>query len=357
MQFPVATDNDFATWKAYNNRYWPAFYLIDISWNVRYTHFWEWGYEEKRKAIQELLSEKPKEKEQWFIRDNLKTNTLKASINLDEVLSWWPSKDWIPAINNPKFLSQIDAEKNAAYLSDASLGIVVSGQDNQARFYGYDVLVWHEIVNDTFWGQKIAVTFCPLCGSAIVYDRNINGREVNFWVSGKLYNSNLLMYDSYDESLWSQSIWEALMWDQLGTELTVINSNLMTYWEFQENYPTWEVLSNDTGYDRNYGSIPYGNYNQTDTLYFPVNSDTDERYSAKELFYIVNDGQQSVAFHWNDLRAEGSAIISLPWGDYKASFNNGLASVERDDTILPWYYEMWFSWISHNQWNKNVWSK
>jgi len=363
IEFPVATDNDFSTWKAFNNRYWPAFYLIDINGDVRHTHFWEGWYEKKRQAIIELLAEieleevEPKFEQAFLQRWNLRTNTAIASIPLDEVLSWGPTKDGIPAINEPEFVSQRVAERDMPYLLNGSQWIVLD-IDGTQRYYSYDVLVWHEIVNDEIEWQEVAVTFCPLCGSAIVYDRNVNGREVNFGVSGRLYNSNLLMYDTHDETLWSQSLWEAVVGDQTGTKLQVVKSHLMSYEEFTDNFPDGKVITDESsGFYRQYGTVPYGDYDNTDDLFFPVNADIDDSFDLKELFYIVNDGEESFAFHWDDLRAEWQAEIQIGTTVYVASFNNGLADVMRNWENLPGYYEMWFSWQSHNEWNKNIWSK
>lgn len=355
MKFPVATDNDFSTWKAFNNRYWPAFYLIDKKWNVRYTHFGEGWYEEKRQAIIELLWE-IEIRQDFLQRGNLKTNTAISSIDIDLVLWGWPTKDGIPAINEPEFLSQKNAEKEMPYLLEWSRGIVLDIWWKQ-RYYSYDVLVWHEIVNDEINGEKVSVTFCPLCGSAIVYDRNIAGREVNFGVSWKLYNSNLLMYDNHDETLWSQSLGEAVVWAQTGVKLKVVKSHLMSYEEFISNFPKWKVLSDDTWHFRRYGEIPYWDYDTNDELIFPVENDNDARFGKKELFYIVNNKNDSVAFHLDDLRAEWRWEIHVGEDIYIATFNNGLADVKLDDEVLPGYYEMWFSWVSHNENNKNIWSK
>lgn len=363
ITFPVAQDNDFKTWRMYNNKYWPAFYIIDKNGYVRYTHFGEGGHDKKRSVIEALLSEDamtaqtPKKKEFFFSSDNLETNTANSSIDLALILDGGPGKDGIPAINTPKFISQGAAEKYSSYLWEDDLGIVLH-RWNEARFYGYDVLVWHEIVNDEIAGEKVAVTFCPLCGSAIVYDRgNVNGREVNFWVSGKLYNSNLLMYDSYDETLWSQSLGEAVTGDQLGTKLKVVKSQLMNYEEFKDNFPNGVVLSNDTGYKRLYGQVPYGNYNTNEDIYFPAPGAVNTQFHPKKLFYIVNDGDESLAFALDDLREAGNASISVGNQLYTAHFDNGVVDVEKNADIIPGYFEMWFSWVSHNEGNKNIWSK
>ncbi len=334
-----------------------GFIFLNKEGNMQISLLWS---TEKNLDISKKLEKQedfPASGEQYFLPDRLKTDTSKHSIELDSILGGGPWKDGIPSINTPEFVSQEIAEKQMPYLLEDSRWIVLDIWGYQ-RYYSYDVLVWHEIVNDVIWWQKVSVTFCSLCGSAIVYDREVNGKEVNFWVSGKLYNSNLLMYDSYDETLWSQSLWKAVVWWQLGTKLTVMKSHLMTYDEFIENFPEGVVLSDDTGYFRNYGRIPYGDYNNSDDLYFPIDGAIDTSFHPKELFYIVNHHEHSLAFNWKDLRKQGTAEIRV-WEDvYIASFNRGLADVTLDGEILPGYFEMWFSWINHNAENKkNIWSK
>ena len=368
--FPVAQDNDFATWKAYNNKYWPAFYLIDHTGNIRYTHFWEWWYEEKRQEIIRLIKEKqedtplidtgnPREEmstlwegEYHFSRQGLQTNTAKTLIDLQLVLDGWPWKDGIPAIRAPKFLNHREVAEKSAYLGDDDLGLVLVDEDNNARFYGYDVLVWHEIVNDDFAGKKVAVTFCPLCGSGIVYERVIDDQEVHFGVSGQLYNSNLLMYDSQTETLWSQSEWKALIGDNIGKQLKIIDTDLMSYSEYQRLFPEGEVLSNETGYLRRYGEIPYGNYDKSEDLYFPVWWERDMSYHPKKLFYVVRDGDIVLWFPWEELRSSWEWMIDHDWVKYTALFDAGLASVSssQNSQEIPWYFEMWFSLVaSHGE--------
>ena len=295
--------------------------------------------------------------EQEFLRDGLKTNTESTSISLRDVLDGGPGKDGIPAINEPKFVDIETAKTDLDFLKDDSRWISVQVWD-AARFYPYAILVWHEIVNDILWDEKISVTFCPLCWSAIVYNRVLNWEEHFFGVSGKLYQSNLLMYDDKTESLWSQSLWEALVWDYLGQELEYMRSNLMTFAEFEKQYPQWEVLSDDTWYFRSYGRIPYGSYDENDTLYFPVKNQ-DLRFHKKELFYIVNnkDLWESTAFLFKDLREEWEWTITVWENTYEAIFKDGIVEVTLDWEIQSWYYEMWFSWITHNKGSKNVWFK
>jgi len=226
----------------------------------------------------------------------------------------------------------------------------------KAKFYPYNILVWHEIVNDSLWGENIAVTFCPLCWSAIVYNRDIDWEKIIFGVSGKLYESNLLMYDDLTESLWSQSMWEAVVWEKLWKKLEYIKSDLMSFWDFKHNYKNWRVLTDDTGSRRNYSQIPYWDYTENDDIYFPVEN-SDERFHAKEMFYIVNNGGESVAFKFSDLRTEKKAELLIWENKYGATFDKWIVDARVNWKELPWYYEMWFSWATHNKGSKNVWKK
>lgn len=149
---------------------------------------------------------KPGAFEQGFLGRGLKTNTSQRSIELSKVLSGGPGKDGIPAIREPVFVSV--SEKPESVLLDTD-GIVLG--KGQAKFYPYNIMIWHEIVNDTVDGVPVAVTFCPLCGSAAVFDRRVDGESLSFGVSGLLYQSNLLMHDSKTESLWSQVLGEAVV--------------------------------------------------------------------------------------------------------------------------------------------------
>jgi len=305
--------------------------------------------QKKTKLVQEVKIE------QKLLSKWLKTDTSKISINFDNILNWWPGKDGIPSINNPNFFSIENAEKNMSFLKDESQGIWIE-IDGKAKFYPYEILVWHEIVNDKLWLEKFAVTFCPLCWSAIVYDRVVGSEEIIFWVSGLLYESNLLMYDDKTESLWSQSLWKSVVWDYLGKELNLVNSNLMTFKEYKSNYPDWMILSDDTWFNRNYWYVPYWDYNENDIVYFPVEN-SDIRYHKKEIFYIINDKGNSIAFLLKDLRELWEWEINVWDRKYIATFNNWIIDVKNWNKSLNWYYEMWFSWINHNIWNKNIWSK
>ncbi len=284
--------------------------------------------------------------------EGLMTNTARHSIPLDQVLDGGPGKDGIPALVNPKFTSVFNADPS---IKDDVDGILVTvGTD--ARFYPYNILVWHEVVNDTVGGKPLVVTFCPLCGSAIVYEAQVNGTPEEFDVSGKLYNSNLLMYDKTTESLWSQIQGEAVVGDLTGTTFTLYPSQVVSFKTVREQYPQAQVLSADTGYHRDYSFYPYGNYNESSDLYFPV-SITDTRLPPKEIMYIVNFNDHSVAFKVGDLKPDVVARIDVAGEKLAAALTNGVIEVKPDGGApLPGYHAMWFAWAVYHQKDGIVWT-
>lgn len=277
----------------------------------------------------------------------LKTNLNKRSIDLDLILEGGPGKNGIPAINYPKFIS-IDKTK----LKDEGLGVLVSIKGEQ-RYYPYNILVWHEIVNDSFGGMDLAITFCPLCGSAAAFDRQVKGKTLRFGVSGKLYESNLLMYDAKTESLWSQSRGEAVVGDYTGTKLELVKIQVIQFGELKSKYSQAKILSEKTGYIRDYSLYPYGDYESSEDLYFPV-SVQDKRFPAKEMMYVFHVNDKYVAFPVKDLGSEriDKVIEGITCSVEK---EGGEINVYVDGKIVPGYFEMWFSWATHHQKNGIVW--
>ncbi|MDQ3090015.1 MAG: DUF3179 domain-containing protein [bacterium] len=290
-------------------------------------------------------------REAAFQAGGLKTNTAITSIALENVLDGGPGKDGIPAITDPKFIKVTEAKK---WLKDDADGIVVT-IGKTIRFYPYNIIVWHEIVNDVIEKKPLVVTFCPLCGSAIVFDASMNGKSEQFGVSGKLFESNLLMYDKTTESLWSQIIGEAVVGDRTGEKLSVYPSQVMSFKQASGKYPSMDVLSKETGYSRSYDVSPYGDYDTNDKIYFPI-SINDTRLLAKEIMYIVNIDDESVAFKRSALSESEKAVVSVGNKKITAQIINGEIEVKNDEgKIIPGYTAMWFSWAIHHQKNGVVW--
>jgi len=289
-----------------------------------------------------------------FIFENkgLKTNTAKASISLEKVLDGGPGKDGIPALTNPKFISIEEAEKD---IKDDVDGIVVS-VNKEIKFYPYNIMVWHEIVNDVVGGKPLAITFCPLCGSAIVFEAEINEKSEQFGVSGKLYESNLLMYDKSTESLWSQSIGTAVVGDRTGEKLIVYPSQVASFKILKEKWPNAEVLSTNTGHNRDYTFYPYGDYNSDDNILFPI-SIKDSRFPPKEIMFVVNAYGKSVAYPIKQLSGSVTSV-EVDGNTVTAEIIDGETIVkDASGKILPGYHEMWFSWATHHQEDGVVWEK
>lgn len=271
----------------------------------------------------------------------LKVDYSQSSIELTDILSGGPGKDGIPALTDPGFVQIGDSEESG------STQVIVVDHNGEQKIYPYSILVWHEIVNDTVGGKPLAITFCPLCGSAIVFDREVNGEVLDFGVSGFLNESNLLLYDRSDsESLWSQSRGEAVVGAKTGTKLVHAQFTLTTYGDAVRDYPNATVLSTNTGHSRDYTATPYSGYSDTDQTSFPV-SVSDERFPAKEIFYIVPIEGNSIAMQLG----KEDGVYEVPDSDIKITLDKGTPIATWGDAELPGYYEMWFSWATHNQEN------
>ena len=197
-------------------------------------------------------------------------------VPLNEIRSGGPSRDGIPAIMNPSFI----VGKEATFLGNEDRVLGIRGP-NESKAYPIKILNWHEIVNDAFEEKPIVVTYCPLCGTGIGFERMIQGHSTNFGVSGLLYQSDLLMYDHQTESLWSQIAMEAVAGPLTGEKLRHVFLEHTT-WEnwFHEN-PDTLVLSTDTGHLRDYDRDPYLGYAQRADLMFSTKF-TDSRFHSKE---------------------------------------------------------------------------
>jgi hypothetical protein len=196
-----------------------------------------------------------------------------AAIPIDEIMKGGPPRDGIPALDHPPFLPPAEAPWQDA---DLVLGVVWRGE---ARAYPIAILDWHELVNDTLGDRPILVSYCPLCGTGIVFDRRVEGAVRRFGVSGLLYRSDLLMYDHETESLWSQISAEAVTGPSLGRRLALLRSGIERFGEWRRSHPETTVLSRQTGYRRNYARSPYSGYADSPRLAFPA--PVDRRYHPK----------------------------------------------------------------------------
>jgi hypothetical protein len=178
-----------------------------------------------------------------FSTSGWKTDFARHSVPLREFISGGPGRDGIPPIDKPRFVSVAAA---ARFLDDGEpvLAVEIGGR---ARAYPQQILIWHEIVNDTLGGRPIAVSYCPLCNSSVVFDRRAAGRTLTFGTTGNLRNSDLVMWDRQTQSWWQQLTGEGVVGELTGTRLTVLESQTLSFADFRARHPEGEVLSRDTG--------------------------------------------------------------------------------------------------------------
>lgn len=276
------------------------------------------------------------------------TDGVKHSIPLNEIVSGGPPKDGIPPIDNPKFFSVSEAEK---FYSDSEPGIAVE-IDGVKRFYPFQILVWHEIVNDTVDGKRILITYCPLCLTAIVFDPVVNGDRVEFGTSGKLWNSNLLMYDRKTNSLWSQVLGEAVVGEMTGTKLKVLPSDIMRFGTWKELNPKGQVLSRDTGATRFYGRDPYGDYYTTPGTYFPVGK-KDDRLSDKDFVLGIMVNNKAKAYWTESIKKVGAVEDRFEGKTIIIRYDKDIDAVrifekKPDGTLerINPFGAFWFSWVA-----------
>lgn len=211
---------------------------------------------------------------------------VKYIVDPDKIISGGPPKDGIPSIDKPKFVSVEEADK---WIQDNELVLAIIYKGVK-RVYPLQIMVWHEIVNDNIAQDPLLITYCPLCGSGIAYERKINGEEVEFGTSGKLYNSNLVMYDRKTDTYWTQIDGLAVVGELTGTRLTPVSIDTVVWRDWKKSNPESLVLSQDTGFERAYGKDPYGSYYETSFLFFPVENRDDRVHPKTVVFGIKVDG-------------------------------------------------------------------
>lgn len=220
----------------------------------------------------------------------------------DEIFDGGPGRDGIPSIDNPQFTDV----NNASFLTDDDL---VIGYKNGAivRAYAHPIMDWHEIVNDDVNGEKIAITYCPLTGSAIAWNREGLVSGSTFGVSGLLYNSNLIPYDRGTQSNWSQMLIKSVNGNFIGNEIETSQLVETTYKTWKEMYPGSQILSENTGFSRSYGTYPYRDYRTSNNLLFPVNHE-DSRLHKKARVLGVIAGEFAIAYPINSFTDDVTVI-------------------------------------------------
>jgi len=270
-------------------------------------------------------------------------NLKNPTIDIDEIYSGGVSKDGIPALTDPDFLVASEAD----YMRPDD-EIIAYEHNGDAHAYPLRILVWHEIANDTVGGKPVAATYCPLCGTAMMFGREVNGRELTFGVSGLLYHSDVLMYDHQTESLWSQLKMECVAGEFAGQKLEWLASDQMKWSEWKEQHPGGKVLSTDTGHMRNYNRMPYQSYFASSQVKFPVPQTRRELPMKSWVVGLIVDGVPK-AYPLEKIEARDESLADTVGGTeiiVTHDPDSGAIRAKRADSgeQIPIVRSYWFAW-------------
>lgn len=243
------------------------------------------------------------------------------SVPYSEIRSGGVAPDGIPPIDDPMF-EPVTLASEWLQPQSPVIAVVIEGE---ARAYPLAILIWHEIVNDTIAEIPLIVTYCPLCNSAIVFNRSVNGETLRFGVSGNLRNSDLIMWDSATQSWWQQFTGEAIVGAYTGTLLDVIPSQLVSFAAFSEAFPDGQVLSRETGAARAYGRNPYTGYDATlDPFLFAGEIDPRMPATAYVLAGVIGD--TPIAYPFTTVAARGIINDTVDGRDLVVFWQSGMVS-------------------------------
>ena len=257
------------------------------------------------------------------------TDFSKHSVSYDELIRGGVPRDGIPPIDVPKFTTFEAANE---WLGDLE-PVIAFNLEGDARAYPLQIMVWHEIVNDVVAGVPVAVTFCPLCNSAIVLDRRLDGVVYDFGTSGVVRKSDLVMWDRQTQSWWQQFTGRAIVGELTGKKLTFHLASMVSWSDFKAAYPDGKVLSRETGFQRSYGLNPYAGYDRADQRPFLYDGELDGRLLPKERIVAVTFEGADLAFPFPTLEVERVVQYTVNGRELVVFFKPGTRSA-LDDTFI-----------------------
>jgi Protein of unknown function (DUF3179) len=256
-------------------------------------------------------------------QSEFKTDFSKHSVLYGEILSGGPPKDGIPALKDPQFVSVSEAD---AWLKPKEPVILVEVQ-GEAKAYPIQILIWHEIANDTVGGEPLVVTFCPLCNTAIAFKRTVNGQVLDFGTTGRLRYSNLIMYDRQTETWWQQATGEAIAGELTGTQLEFYPATISSWQDFKISFPEGKVLSRETGYLRDYGHNPYIGYDDVNNPPFLYEGPpTPNQLPPVARVLTIDLNGEAVAYPYETLEKLGVVNDTVGGEDVVVFWQAGTAS-------------------------------
>jgi len=267
-----------------------------------------------------------------------------ALIPVDQIVSGGPAKDGIPAIDQPRFVQV--AEASFLQTADMVLGLTRRGL---ARAYPLRILNWHEVVNDQLGAEPITITYCPLCGTGVAFDRRVNGRVLSFGVSGLLYNNDVLLYDRQTNSLWSQLMGQAISGPMKGQRLAMLPVTHTTWGDWRNSHATTRALSTETGHRRAYDQDPYAGYDVSTEIMFPL-AFRSAGLHPKERVLGVQIGTQTKAYPFVEL-GKTSGVITDTWANTTLTIRfdqaTGRATAHASNGAQwPAVVGYWFAWYA-----------
>ena len=275
------------------------------------------------------LGEDEQEAVSAWTEDGWQTDFSIKSVHLSEVTQAAAKRDIIPPIDEPVFMPASRAGEGLP----GNEPVAVLQVEDQVRAYPLRILTFHEIVNDELAAVPVAATYCPLCNTAIGFRRQVQGQTLRLGVSANLRASNLLMWDDSTESWWQQSTGEAIVGAYTGWRLAFLPMAISSFDTYRESYPEGPVLTEETGYNRRYGSNPYVGYDSGDRKPFLFFGELDERLPATERVVVVSIGDEHVAYPFGVLSEQRVVRDRVGGEEIVVLFSPGTASALDSSTI------------------------
>lgn len=244
-------------------------------------------------------------------QEEWKTDFSNATVDLSEFVSGGPPKDGIPAIDEPNFITVRQANR----FLDKNEPVAVVRRNGETKVYPIQILIFHEIVNDVVGGDPVTVTYCPLCNTTLAFDRRFEDLILDFGTTGRLRNSDLVMYDRQTETWWQQATGEGLVGEHAGKQLTFIAAPVMRWDDVKKQHPDAQVLSRDTGFDRYtdwYGHNPYEGYDtRSGPMSWTFKGRTPTQLPRMERVVALHEGGESWAVSFSALREAKVATLNV----------------------------------------------
>lgn len=261
-----------------------------------------------------------------------------ARVDLEQILNGGPPKDGIPSIDNPNF----DTAQTTPFASDHKvIGVIINGE---AKAYPFGIMNWHEMVNDTLGGVNISVSYCPLCDTIVAFKRG----DTTFGVTGKLYQSCLVMYDRATDSLYAQPWGLGILGEKVNQSLAKIPAVKTTLGAWLAKHPESKILGTETGHKRNYQSYPYGTYYTNERIIFPVRNQDQLALHPKEIVSYIWEADGGTPrdrfsganqqFVHSEMKKIGEQTLEFNGRQIRARWDSSLETVaveELDGTPIP----------------------